>query len=430
MFGLKIHEDTGVARMMLSFGNMARMAIRIAGGSKMTVPKYNAQLEVRVARPDEKDAAGRVGSKAFRMYALDSYDPANTLVGVTPEGKLVSALSLSVAPLWWGGAKVPAAAVGGVATDPSEQRKGYAGGLMVGAVHHMRERKWWVCPLWPFSYAYYRKYGWELPARDLLVHLWPDMVRRIGPISQSVRPAHRRDVAGMAGTYRRAARKTNCQTVRSMEWWNEHAKPEFLSKCLVYASRSGKVDGYLVYRSESRNMAQGAHVDVVEVQAVDLAVQKALVRSIAEIAHAASITLLLPNHSLLPFVFPERVRVEMPERLMVRVTDPAKALECLRPPRALEGKISFEIRDWIVREDRPLSLTAEISDGRVAVVHKARRDALRCTINGFSRLFCGGQHTAQARALGLVEGGNPGMDSLCDNLLGARVPFRSGLEPG
>lgn len=400
----------------------------------METPLYSKDMHVRLAEPGELGAACRVGTRAFNQNGLEWYPPGQTLVGVAPDGELVATLLFRTEPLWWGTAQTPAAAVSCVAADPAHQRKGYAGALMVGAIHHFRELGCAVSPLWPFSIAYYRKFGWELPACDTGLLVWPDMLRRMANPSPntsagSIRHATRDDLPAIESVYEKAAIRTNAQTVRPNTWWSER-KNDWPETTLVHLDAGGSIAGYLIYRVYPRSRAQGVRIDITELHGLDLAAEAALLRATADLPDAVEIHATLPCDTLLPDLFPDYITLERLQRLMLRVVDPCRALEALHAPQELNGKLGFEIYDPIVHHDGPVYLTADISGGKVSVSLAAQSDAIRCDIRAFSRLYSGGLRVAQGRALGIVTGGNAPVDRLCDALLHGRIPYRSHMEPG
>ncbi|MDI6783551.1 MAG: GNAT family N-acetyltransferase, partial [bacterium] len=79
------------------------------------------------------------------------------------EGRhIVSIIQIIPYEIWVGDKVISMGGIGGVATRADSQGKGYAGMLMRDSVRDMREHKQWTSILYPFSYAYYRKFGWEL----------------------------------------------------------------------------------------------------------------------------------------------------------------------------------------------------------------------------------------------------------------------------
>ncbi len=402
----------------------------------MEMPEYNKHVKVRLATNDDIPEAERIAVKAFNANLLGAYKPDTTLVVEGPEGNIVAAMIITPDPMWWGTASIPAAAVGGVATDPTQQKKGYAGAMMIGAVHHYREHGWAVSPLWPFSFAYYRKFGWELPQRDWVIRAWPDMLRGLPGSASGVRTANKDDLEGLVSTYSRAAQRTNAQTNRSQTNWDNRVREEssgersFFDQCLIHTDKKGSVDGYALYGMHSRDRSQGQDMTVRELIGDTLGTQLSLLHACADVPNVISVSITLPVDSPIPDLFPDYVNIESAQRLMLRVLDISTALTELHPPKGEKGVVSFQVRDWIVSEKHPIEITAEFDNGEVYVSPSARSDAIQCDIAAFSRLFSGGMNVERGRLLGVIEGGSAQADAASDALLFGRAPFRSELEPG
>ena len=189
----------------------------------MQQPHYNKDLDVRQIGPEDLARARLVAGRAFMEHAEDWYGEDETaLAGFDGEGTLVCALGYQPESLWWGAAQIPAGAIGGVATDPKHKRRGHAGGLMVQAIHILRERGCCVSPLWPFSFRWYGKFGWACPAPRLELKVWPDLVRQATEDDWgTVRRATADDATVVHRLHTEGAQLRNGQSVRSEAFWQK-----------------------------------------------------------------------------------------------------------------------------------------------------------------------------------------------------------------
>ena len=394
----------------------------------MPQPQYNKDLDVRPIGPEDLPQARLVAGRAFMEHTEDWYEEDEmTLAGFDGEGTLVCALGCQLESLWWGAAQLAAGAIGGVATDPQHRRRGHAGGLVVQAIHLLRERGCCISPLWPFSFGWYGKFGWACPAPRLELKVWPELVRQAAATAGTVRRATLDDVAAVQRLYTEGARGRNGQSVRSEAFWQ---KEKIRRELWVLEGDGGGVECSALVIIGDRERAEGRRLTVRELHGASFAAQLRLVRSLAEMDRVAALHLELPPDSLLVHAFPERFDAAVERDLGLRVLDVAGALAGLKPPENLRATVSFEVADWVVNAARPLAVTAQAQAGQVQVVAKADDDALRCDINTFTQLFAGGLTTAQARAMGHLTGGNPAMGAACAALLYGRVPYRSDVEAG
>ena len=390
----------------------------------MPQPHYNKDLAVRPLGPEEIPRARLVAGRAFMEHTEDWYgEEETTLAGFDGEGTLVCALSYQLESLWWGATQMPGGAIGGVATDPAHRRRGHAGGLVVQAIHILRERGCCLSPLWPFSYRWYGKFGWACPAPRLELNLWPELVRQATSEAGIVRRATAADAPAVQRLYQEGAQLRNGQSVRSAAFWQEK---EIQDELWVLES----MDCSALLATGDMGRAEGKRITVRELHGASFAAQLKFVRSLADMDGVVALRLELPPDSLLLGAFPERFNASVEFDLGLRVLDVAQALARLRPPETLRATVAFEVADWVVHADQPLAVIVQAEGGEVEVAAKADKDALRCDINTFTQLFAGSLSAAQARAMGRLTGGNPAAGAACDALLHGRVTYRSDIETG
>lgn len=388
---------------------------------------YNKDLDVCIVEAEDLPQARQVAGRAYGMHCEDWYGTENNLGGFDRDGTLLCVLNFQPESLWWGPAQIPAGAIECVATDPKHQKRGHAGGLMVQAVHILRERGCYICPLWPSSFRWYGKFGWASPAPVLGMKLWPDLVRQTKLKPETIRQATSDDVMAVNRLYTEGAQLRNGQSVRSESFW---LKEEILQQLWVLEGESSDLDCCAIVKLEDMLQAQGKRITVRELHGATFASQLRLVRSLAELDRVVALNLELPVGSLFLQAFPERFETSVNYPMALRVLHVERALEHLKPPDDMRVQVSFEVADWVIDADKPLAVTAHAEEGHVEVVDRADKDALRCDINTFTQLFAGGLTAVEARELGRLEGGNSTMDAACDALLSGRVPYRSWVEAG
>ncbi|HJP33049.1 MAG TPA: GNAT family N-acetyltransferase [Candidatus Latescibacteria bacterium] len=392
----------------------------------MDRPHYNRELLVRPVEGEELANARLIAARAFNENA-ETWYTGEVLAGFDADGTMVCALDFEPASLWWGTSQIPAGAIGGVAADPKHQGRGHAGGLMVQTINHLRDQGRSVCPLWPFSFNWYGKFGWSCPATYTTLKVWPDLVRQIDAPAGTVRSAESGDIPEIDRLYTAGAHTRNCQSVRPHSLWQQE---RWLGKVQVLVDDDGGLACSALVRTRSRDRGQGKRLVVQELHGTSFAAQSALLRSLAEMEGVALMDLELPPDSLLLHAFAERFDISCEHELALRVLDVPQALSHLHPPQDLQASISFEVADWVVNAERPLKVTARAEGGGVEILDRHDKDPLRCDINTFTQLFSGGLSVTQAKELNRLDGGTPAMGEACDALLHGRTPYRSAAEPG
>src|SRR2546421_6453380 len=81
--------------------------------------------------------------------------------GVFEGGRLQASMRILPFEMFFGEERRPCGGIAGVACEPAARGRGYAGALLDRSLELMRERGQYLSSLWPFSFAYYRKFGWE-----------------------------------------------------------------------------------------------------------------------------------------------------------------------------------------------------------------------------------------------------------------------------
>lgn len=388
-------------------------------------------VAVRVADEADAQEAVRVGSRAFNQNTEHVYNAGTALVAVGEDGRVGAALESVIQPMWWGAAQVPGAAVSWVATDPSAQGKGLGGALMSGAVRHFYEMGAAASALWPFSFAYYRKTGWELTAYDLEIRLWPSMADRLADTTGSVRPIQPGDRESLARAYEEAAKLGNGQGVRDAAAWDDlNRRRRILEDMLVYLDEAGTIQGYAHYQRMKQPYSDRHVAHIRELCVTEPSAAIGLLRAAAHRPNVAEAMVRVPKDSLLVELLPDRVKIDAVQRCQLRVVNVTRALEALRVPDDLRGTLSFEIVDNVLSPSAPIKVTAAVEGGRIAVTRGASSDAFRCSIAAFSKLYGGGVTPEALRAVQRLEGGTAESDALWSALHAGRKPFRGDNEAG
>lgn len=86
-------------------------------------------------------------------------------------GDVMSAGSFTTVETRFGREWVKTLQVGGVGTDPEYRRGGYVRAMLEKSMREARERGWVVAMLHPFSFSYYRKFGYERVADHLIIDM-------------------------------------------------------------------------------------------------------------------------------------------------------------------------------------------------------------------------------------------------------------------
>jgi predicted acetyltransferase len=215
-------------------------------------------LEIQLLTADDVLEVRRIWDHAFHHGARrtvrieDWHDRLQTgdyLCGVRDEGGLQCVMLINGFRVHFGADTVyDMGGVGGVSSLPASRGKGYAGHCLKFALEQMKERGQPVSSLFPFSWNFYRQYGYEWigTKRDYKVKTssLPNSKE-----TEWVRAATAQDTPGIVGCYTHYAHRYRGLLKRKEDRWNEllNDTDGHFTFTFVY-ERDGKIEGYLSYR--------------------------------------------------------------------------------------------------------------------------------------------------------------------------------------
>jgi predicted acetyltransferase len=232
------------------------------------------------------------------------------------------------------------------------------------------------------------------------------------PSTHAVRAWGDDSIDAIADCYRRVASAGNGPIDRPRWWWKERTlgswepQEEMIHR---YAAYDGdRVDGYLVFTQErGSGEAQWRY----SLMCRDLFwASPAAARSLLTFAAGhRSLALDLVwvgsiEEPLRAFFIEQDARLERSFHWMMRIVDPAAALEARGYPRPVEGAVEIEVADPVVRANCG-ALRLELEEGR-ARVRRVERAAARIGVGTLAALYSGWLTPADAaRSGGLVGAG-------------------------
>lgn len=120
-------------------------------------------MEIRVIRPEDAMELAKLNAAAFSVPVVpEKVQPyEHERLGAFEDGRLLAAVTIRPYECRWGRTYLPALGVGGVATMPLARRGGLIRRLFDELDRLAVEREWAFGMLYPFSYRYYRQFGYE-----------------------------------------------------------------------------------------------------------------------------------------------------------------------------------------------------------------------------------------------------------------------------
>ncbi|GIP40882.1 acetyltransferase [Paenibacillus sp. J31TS4] len=415
------------------------------------------QNEIRQLTAADLEASLRLSEFAFQ-YELGEQERVERLKTMKPETQwgffvdeeLAAKLALLPMHTWIGGRKLEFGGIASVATWPEYRRQGMVARLLANALRVMKERGWTLSTLAPFSFPFYRKYGYETYVERKAYELRKDQLPQgAAPEGSFCRTD---DLALLGSLYEAYAVRYNGMLARDEDWWRTKVLTK-KGRFVVYRSAAGEPLGYIHYRVAERMLTIHEMVWLKEEARRAL---WAFVRNHDSMAE--TVKLLAPADDALAFLLPEpRIKQEIMPYFMARIVD-VEAFAALYPFAATgeTTQLRLRVRDphapW---NDGAFVLTID-GEGRGRAEREAEsglstdetteaerprtKDATEgteasgggqadgglpevvCGIGMLTAALLGYRRPAELRALGLLEGSEEGAQ-LLEYAVPARTPF-------
>ena len=139
----------------------------------------------------------------------------------------------------------------GVGTYPEYSNMGLMHKLLEQALKNMREKKQFICYLYPYSIPYYRRKGWEIISDKISYEIKDYQLPKNRQVPGSVRRV-KTDGEELKETYAIFAQHTHGAVIRDELAWNEYwlwDKDDIMAA--IYYNEKEEPDGYIIYWIEN-----------------------------------------------------------------------------------------------------------------------------------------------------------------------------------
>jgi predicted acetyltransferase len=289
-------------------------------------------------------------------------------------GKIISGMVVNAYTIRMNGHEVKMGGIGGVATRPEARGKGLIRRLSRPAFEEMRETGQVYSFLYPFSYEYYRKLGYELchayrratiPIEEFSAFPYPDRL-----VSHEPEDSHE----PFAKVYGEFARDRNLSVVRSEENWkwllnrDPYTKLQFT---YIHYDGSGNPASYVLYETDKNN-GNGNIVSVRELCWTTPEGLRAIFGFFGKMSSEyKSVRWNVPDGLNIQAILPNPYGVEWATRAvgMNRIVD-VPAVLAMHPAPAGSGRVTIGVSDAFCPENTGLYYM-EWEGGQLSVKQKA-----------------------------------------------------------
>ncbi|SDY60107.1 Predicted acetyltransferase [Modestobacter sp. DSM 44400] len=385
-------------------------------------------MTIRPLTADDLPAAWELGRLAFGgpaeapLHALREIPGTFRLGAFDDAGRLVGKVTDLAHEQWWGGRRMAAADVSGVAVRPESRGGGLARTLLTELLARVRDRGAAVSALYPTVTAVYRSMGWEvagaLRAADLDIAALP-RPRDTGSVS--LRPGGPDDLPAVTDLYEEVARARDGLLTRRGGIFDEPTETPLPRDvdAVTLAEDGGRLVGALLF-GRGRGYGADSRLEVHDLLAATPQAGRALVGVLAgwtTVARTVRVPLLAGDAVSVALPL-ERAGTHASQPWMHRPVDVVRAVADRGWPGHLRGRVAFALTDAAAPWNAGV-WQLELADGAGELTRVTAEPELTLDVRGFAVLYCGvgtGRGLAQAglaggtadpAALDLLAGGPP-----------------------
>lgn len=354
-------------------------------------------MELRQLHTNEYEASTKLSEYAFQITLTpEQIESGKKLFkpeqywGIFEGDALQAKLTLIPFQIYLQGRIVEMGGIAGVATWPENRRKGHVATLLKHTLQLMKSQGQTVSFLHPFSFPFYRKFGWELFTEfkryTIPVEKLPPKKVVPGTVVRDVT-----DISVFDSLYQSFVKEYNGTLVRDEEWWEHSVLGNSVFRA-VYYSADKEPQGYVLYEIKDKELICDEFIYLNE------DARSALWTFIAN--HDSRIEqvklVMVPSDDLLPYMLPDpRVAQEIVPYFMARIVDVKSFIEqySFVENRNSEVQLTIHVTDSTASWNTGSWKLSVNEDGRAVVTHCSTNEGvepdLTTDIQTLSALFMG-----------------------------------------
>ena len=292
-----------------------------------------------------------------------------------------------------------------VSTLPEYRHSHYASSLLIKSLEVMKNRGYLFSALGPFSYSFYKKYGWNLAFHKKKYTMSMEYLKTFEKRKNIFRLLTLKDLNNVRMLYETFMSRYNGAIRRDAKNWESRFKRLNKHKNYAYGcSRDGKeLSGYIFYSlGDSRFDIHEMVYDSLETK-LDL-----LCFICAHKAQAGEVVWFAPPDDNTPLLLEnpaidQNIKVGM----MIRVVDVKRVLEAYSFPPEYNGSFTIKVEDFYAPwNSRPFRVFIENGNAKVEKIEDGPID-VKCDIQTFSQIMFGYLSMREAMELGKIAACSP-----------------------
>ncbi|QKY70983.1 enhanced intracellular survival protein Eis [Lentibacillus sp. CBA3610] len=291
--------------------------------------------------------------------------------------------------------------VSSVATWPEFRRQGAVKQLLHHSLQYMRQHGQTLSFLHPFSFAFYRKYGWEHTFSEKAYTTPIAQLKRQWEAYGYVRRIED-DIEVLQAVYTAYAKKFNGMLARDEKWWKQRVLKGDWHKAAAYNS-DGKAEGYLLYKVKEGKLS------VQELVYTSLNAQKLLLQFIANHdSMAETVDMVVPENDNLSLIVGEpRFEQKINPYFMARIVDVFTFLKEYPFHNGTVESVILHVDDAFLPENNGVYQLSQIgSDTNVTHLQSnvGQAAGIYCGVQQLTSIMMGYKRPTEMYHAGLIHG--------------------------
>lgn len=317
-------------------------------------------------------------------------------------------------------------ATGGIASVsswPEKRRSGHVARILKRMLEQMKTEGMTLSLLAPFSFPFYRKYGWEtyvdLKKYELATDQLPARVKTEGEVQRTTALDHR-----VHHVYEQAASSYNGTLLRSEQWWSNRIMKNKKGHAAIYLRSDQTPGGYVLYQVHSRVLT------IYEMVTLDEEARQGLWTYLANHdSMIQKVTLYAPTDDILPFQLDNpQIKTEIIPYFMARIVnietfmtqyifshghEDISLLLQLEDPHASWNEGCWQIN---------LSKHGEVNLTRLTITPEDAPNLVQCDIQTLTAMMMGYMRPLAMHKIGRLNGSTEAA-GLLDSIIPSRTTY-------
>lgn len=341
--------------------------------------------------------------------------------GIKEREQLAAKLHLIPLSVFIGGEEIEMGGISSVATWPEYRRNGMVKQLLHHSLKYMKAHGQTISYLHPFSFAFYRKYGWELTFGEkeysMPLERLPKNIQTSGYVRR-----RKQDIPLLDSIYSTYAKRFSGMLKRDEKWWNERVFNEDMHIAVSY-SEHDEPNGYIFFNVK-KDVFRVKEMAYTSMNGRNLLLQ--FIANHDSMAEKAVMT--VPENDTLAFLLDEpRFEQKMNPYFMARIVDVHRFMQQF-PFTAGYEHVTLHVEDTFFPENTgTYQLNQQANGTNVTFISEkyftgSAQSGIHCSIQHLAAMFLGYIRPMALYEMGRIDGEKSEVDKL-ERIIPKQQPF-------